>query len=60
MRFDGKRVVVTGAAGGFGEAIASGFGERGAQVMVTDIDADGAQAVADRLEGALALSLIHI
>jgi 3-oxoacyl-[acyl-carrier protein] reductase len=57
MRFDDKRVIVTGAAGGFGAAIARGFAARGARVMVTDIDEAGAQAVADGLDGAMAFQL---
>ena len=57
MNFDDKRVIVTGAGGGFGEAIARGFASKGARVMVTDIDIDAAQAVADSLDGALAFAL---
>lgn len=57
MRFDDKRVIVTGAASGFGEAIARGFASKGARVMVTDIDGDAAQSLADELDGALAFAL---
>lgn len=57
MRFDGKRVVVTGGANGFGEAISRGYAERGARVMVTDIDGEAAQALADQLDGAMAFAL---
>ncbi len=57
MRFDGKRVIVTGAGSGFGAAIARGFASKGAKVMVTDIDESAAQAVADDLDGALAFGL---
>lgn len=57
MRFDGKRVVVTGGAAGFGRAICEGFAERGARVMVTDIDGDGARSLADGLEGARSFAL---
>lgn len=57
MRFDDKRVIVTAAGGGFGEAIARGFASKGAQVMVTDVDMEAAQAVADDLDGALAFQL---
>ena len=49
MQFDDKRVVVTGGANGFGEAICRGFAARGAKVMVTDIDGDAAAALADEL-----------
>ena len=57
MRFQDKRVVVTGAAAGFGEAIARGFAAEGARVMVTDIDADAAAALAGELDGAISFQL---
>lgn len=57
MRFDDKRVIVTGAGAGFGAAIARGFAERGAKVLVSDIDGDAAQAVAGELDGAIAFQL---
>jgi len=57
MRFDDKRVIVTGAGHGFGEAIARGFAAKGARVMVTDINLEAAQAVADDLDSALAFEL---
>ncbi len=38
----GKRALVTGAAQGLGHAIAVLFAERGARVLLTDVDADGA------------------
>ena len=39
-RFDGKSVLVTGAAQGMGRAIATRFLEEGASVTVFDLDAD--------------------
>lgn len=42
----GKRVVVTGAAGGLGQAFAEGFADAGAKVMVADINGDGANDTA--------------
>ena len=39
--FHGKRVIVTGAAHGFGRAIAHAFAARGAQVWALDVNADG-------------------
>lgn len=46
MRLQGKRTIVTGAASGFGRAIAETFAAEGARVGVLDIDADGAASVA--------------
>ena len=45
-RLQGKRAVVTGAAQGIGRAIAAAFVSEGAQVLVVDIDADGAARTA--------------
>ena len=36
MRFEGKTVLVTGAAGGIGQALIAAFAAEGAQVAVTD------------------------
>ena len=44
MRFQDKTVIVTGAAGGIGAAICTRFGSEGAQVVVTDVNAEGADA----------------
>lgn len=38
MRFEGKKVVVTGAASGIGEAIATGFAKEGADVAFMDLN----------------------
>ena len=46
MVLDGKIALVTGAANGLGRAIAESYAREGATVMVTDIDKDGAAAVA--------------
>jgi len=49
MRFDDKVVLITGAAGGFGSRSAVRFGELGAKLVLSDLNADGLQAVADHL-----------
>lgn len=45
----GKRVVVTGAAGGLGRAFAQGFAEAGAAVLIADIDEAGASQTAQMI-----------
>lgn len=49
MNFEGKTTVVTGAAGGIGEALARRFHQAGARVVVADRDASRLAAVADSL-----------
>ena len=49
MRFVNKSVLVTGAASGIGRATARLFADEGARVAVTDLKADGAEAVAARI-----------
>ncbi|NOX73389.1 MAG: SDR family oxidoreductase [Alphaproteobacteria bacterium] len=51
MRFDGKTVLVTGAAGGFGSRMAEVFSELGARLVLSDLDADGLRAVTESLPG---------
>ncbi|MFN0218549.1 MAG: glucose 1-dehydrogenase [Hyphomicrobium sp.] len=55
-RLDGKVAIVTGAASGFGLGIAELFAAEGAQVVVADINGDGALAVAASI-GAAAISV---
>ncbi|MDM0014444.1 SDR family NAD(P)-dependent oxidoreductase [Variovorax sp. J22P168] len=51
MRFEGKTVVVTGAASGIGRASALRFAAEGAQVVAADIDAVGGEALAAQSGG---------
>jgi 3-oxoacyl-[acyl-carrier protein] reductase len=41
IAFEGQRAIITGAAHGFGRAIAKAFADRGARVFACDIDAAG-------------------
>jgi 3-oxoacyl-[acyl-carrier protein] reductase len=49
-RFEGKVAIVTGAAGGIGEAYARALAAEGASVVVADVSAKG-KAVADEIGG---------
>ncbi|MEH6604450.1 MAG: SDR family oxidoreductase [Pseudomonadales bacterium] len=46
---EGRVVIITGAGGGLGAAHARVFGQEGAKVVVNDINAEAAQAVADEI-----------
>jgi NAD(P)-dependent dehydrogenase (short-subunit alcohol dehydrogenase family) len=52
QRFDGKTVIVTGAAGGIGRAIAERFGAEGANVVINDVNAEGAETAAQAIVSA--------
>ncbi len=52
MTLTGTTVLVTGAGGGIGAAIATEAASRGASVAVTDVDADAAAGVADAIVAA--------
>lgn len=49
-RFAGKSVLVTGAASGIGKATATRFAAEGADLVLADINADGARALASTLQ----------
>ncbi|MCY1295845.1 Dihydroanticapsin 7-dehydrogenase [compost metagenome] len=47
MRFENKVVVITGGAGGVGQALVRLFAAEGARLMISDIDAGGCQAMVE-------------
>ncbi len=51
MRLEGKTAIVTGAASGFGAGIARIFAREGASILVADLNADAAQAIAAEIGG---------
>ncbi|MDY3003745.1 MAG: SDR family oxidoreductase [Christensenella hongkongensis] len=57
MKLKGKVVAITGAAQGLGQALAQRCGEEGAQVVVGDMNLEGAQETARMLPDAIAMKL---
>lgn len=53
----GRRAIVTGAGRGIGAEIARDLSRRGAQVMVADLNGDGAAKVADGIDNAAACAV---
>ena len=51
MIVKGKTVIVTGGASGIGKALALRFGKEGAYVVVSDLNENAAQQVADLIQG---------
>lgn len=51
MRLTGKVAIVTGAASGMGKAIAELYAKEGASVVVSDLNAEGAQSVVNEIGG---------
>lgn len=49
MRLSGKSAIVTGGASGFGEGIVRKFVSEGANVLIADLNLEGAQSLADEL-----------
>lgn len=59
MSFDDKSVIVTGGGSGMGRASAIMFAERGASVLVADINGDAAQQTVDTIERAGGTAVAH-
>lgn len=59
MRLEGKVAIVTGGAGGIGEATIQGLTREGAKVVISDINWDGAKRLEESLsrKGAKALAV---
>ncbi len=51
MQLKDKTAIVTGGGSGFGAGIARRFAAQGAQVMVADLNLEGARAIADEIGG---------
>ncbi|ACM40072.1 SDR family NAD(P)-dependent oxidoreductase [Agrobacterium vitis] len=56
MKFDGKLVLITGAATGIGRATARSLGQLGARVVIVDINEDGAKEAAKSVPGGKAVA----
>lgn len=52
LRFDGEAAIVTAAGGGIGRATALLLAERGARVLVNDIDIEAARSATDEIAAA--------
>lgn len=57
IRLDGRVAIVTGGAGGIGEATVRLMAARGAQVAIADIAAERAEALAAQVPGTIAIAL---
>ena len=50
LEFDGKVALVTGAAGGIGEAVAVNFAQKGTLVAVSDINEENGKQVVEKIQ----------
>ena len=50
ISISGKRVVITGAASGFGRSLALALADRGCRIGIADINVDGALATLEMVE----------
>ncbi|ATX82254.1 Short-chain dehydrogenase [Mariprofundus ferrinatatus] len=56
MNISGKRVVLTGAAGGMGRILTTELAKRGAKLALIDANGEALEAIANRIEGAHAVT----
>jgi 3-oxoacyl-[acyl-carrier protein] reductase len=56
QRLDGKLALITGGGAGLGAAIARRFAEEGAEIIVNDVNAEAAEAVAKETGGTVAVA----
>src|SRR5690349_3516239 len=52
MRLEGKSAIVTGGGRGIGRAICETFAREGCRVLVTDLDQENAETVAEAIRAA--------
>ena len=52
MRLENKVAVITGSGSGFGEGIARVFAREGAAVVITDVNEEGGNRVANEIAAA--------
>lgn len=50
MRLQNKKAIITGAAGGFGKEASLTFAKEGADVILADINIEGAKKVAEEIK----------
>jgi 3-oxoacyl-[acyl-carrier protein] reductase len=60
IRFEGRTVIVTGAAHGFGRAIAEAFARLGGRVFACDVDAEGLAETADTIGDTCTTSTVDV
>lgn len=60
LRFDGGRVLITGAAGSIGRRLAAGFAELDAELVLVDQPGCNWSFVLDALQGRATRSVIHL
>jgi NAD(P)-dependent dehydrogenase (short-subunit alcohol dehydrogenase family) len=59
FRLDNKTAIVTGGGSGIGQAIATTFGERGADVHIIELNAEGGKSTADAIVAAGGKATVH-